>query len=310
MPNLLPLGVWGRVGPDVGPALEMVQGWATAVGTTVPTEVLEVWAASASGVPVLVWSRDASAPTGVAASYSGTTQAVTVTWTLPTPNKATSFEIKRADGSVAGTVDGALSTFVDVDPRALTGTYSVVGVINTTRSSSASSNSLSLANPPQSMAQTWDSVARGPSLSWAAPTYGRPDFYNVYRDGVFLIQVPGNQTGYTHASFPPSSTHLYAVTAVLTGTEGTAASVSVTRGSAFYTNLTWALVAGQDQFTWTLPAYGTPDSVDVQLNGSLLGTLAGNSTFYTHDHVPFGHYLFRAFFNGVGFFDHPMNLMS
>ncbi len=316
MPNMLPKGLWGEVGGEILAADEM---WASLPGTTAPRSVTQVWVGDDDGTPVQVWAISALAPTGVAASYTASSQTVTVSWTLPADSTADEWEVKRPDGTIAGSASGLATSFVDVDPVAVTGSYQVTGWLGGKTGGTAASNSLSLGNAAQTYSSTWQGApTHGPKLTWAAPTYGRPESYNLYISTTssgpwtLVASIGGGTTEYTYNGFPPNTTRYLQVRPVLSGTEGAVNTVNVTRGAADITNYAVnyhdnCLDGDFNRVSWTVPAYGQPDSYQVWLDGAYLGPLAGNATFWdTQPHWGDCHrYQIRAVFNGVGTFASP-----
>jgi hypothetical protein len=282
MPNLPGKGLFGP-GPAVGV-------WATMSGTT-PLPAVKVWCGDANGVPVLVWAATAGASTGVSASYSASPSTrVTVSWTNPSPVVADSYEIRRPDGSLAGTALRTDTTFYDNDPRPLSGSYIVRAILGASHADAAS-NSLNLSTAPQSLAGSWTGAANyGWSLTWSAPSWGAPDSYNVYANGALVANVL--TPGYVHRYVTPNSNINYTVAPVLSGVVGTATgNLNKTRGTAVVSNL--AITENGQNFaddnwydvTWSHPAYGAPDSYtlvvyDAGASSTVIAsvTLAGSTT--------------------------------
>lgn len=272
---------------------------------------IEAWASGPNGVPVLIWALNSSTATGVSASYSGTTQAVTVAWSVSGSVAAESWQITRADFSVAGNVAPGAVSFVDNDPRALTGSYKVQAIFGDGTGAQVASNSLALAAAPGTVTGTWSASQRGWSLAWSAPSYGRPDSYAIFANGVQVGSVAGNVTTWVHSWVTPSTATTYEVRAVLTGTMGAASTVVKTTGngsvgslngtmSGEYFSDLWAMT-----LTWTVPAYGTPDSYTIYNDGAQIGTAAGSATsFKTVPDAGSVHtYTVRANYTNVGAYD-------
>lgn len=232
MPNVPPKGLFGRVAPGQGAGLAAVDLVATLVGETTPRNVLEVWGAGADRVPILVWARAAESPSvAPVISYSQGTFDVTVNWTALDPLRSDGYEIRRPDGSLAGTATQFDTEFVDTATRALTGSYTVAGVLGgVVDGTPASSNSLSLAAAPASASGTWDNGGQYVALTWAQPSYGQPEAFHIYRNGAYIWEVPGYQLGFFDGDAPRGTQPTYTIYAVLSGTLGagrTTAAVNV-----------------------------------------------------------------------------------
>lgn len=223
MPNVPPLGVWGRVDNGIGTPTEMVDGVATLVGETTPRNVLEVWCGDSAGVPRLVWVRSVDGPSSVSAVYTGATPAkegkVTVSWVPSSPLRSDSYQVLRADGSLVGVASQFQTSMVDTGPRPVAGGYRVAGVlagvVDATPTVSASLNLTT--GPPTLSSLDGGELLR---LSWTVPTWGKPHGYQVYRDGGLYVSVDGSTTTYDDYGFVPGQTHTYQVFAVLSGVRG------------------------------------------------------------------------------------------
>lgn len=278
----------------------------------VPAGAQEAWAAAANGVPVLVWASGAQAPSGASASYSATTKAVTITWTNPAgPVKADSFDVKRADGSLVGSVTAPALTIVDDDPRPLTGSYTVTARLAGGSSTAVATNSLSLAANPGAVTGTFTTPSRGWAVAWSAPSYGAPDGYNVYGNGVLLVSVAGNVTGWTHKWVPAGTSITYEVRAVLAGVEGGRSSVTKVTGSGKATGVAANVSGnyGEDEYwltvSWTAPAYGAVDQYQIFQDSTLVATaLAGTTGVTLRPDAGRCHtYTVRSVYNNVGSYD-------
>lgn len=219
MPNVPGKGVWGRPdGAGIGAPTEMVEGVATLPATTAPLGITQVWIGGPTGTPVLVWSAVATPPTGASAAFSAPTQ-VTVSWVPASILAADSYLIKRPDGSTAGTaVGGSTTSFIDPDPRPLTGSYTVTAQLGSVSAAPVATNSLNLAAQTQSLAAT-NGLTNRVDLTWAHPTYGQPDLYLVYRDGVYLGPLGGNVTAWNDTSIGAGA-YTYSIVAQLSGQVG------------------------------------------------------------------------------------------
>lgn len=214
MPNLLPRGLWVRLPPDRGTPAEPLSLHATIPGESAPRVVTEVWCSGPNGVPQLVWSSGPGVPSGVSATYNNNGK-VTVAWTLPSPPGVDTWEIKRPDGTVVGSVLSGVSSIVDDAPRAQVGTYSVRGVLAGAYSAPVYSNSLNLTTAPGSVLASYDSGTQRTTVTWTAPAWGTPTAYEVRRNGTLLGSVAGNVLSFVDTSVFPGQLHVYTVTAKL-----------------------------------------------------------------------------------------------
>lgn len=237
MPNVLPKGLFGRPdGIGIGAPLPAASVHATLPAATALSTVLQVWASDATGVPILVWSSSASAPTGVTIAWTGQSQ-VTVTWTpAAAPNLAADrYEVRRPSGAIAGTVTpGTGNTFVDNAPEPVNGAYTVVAMLDTVSAAPVASNTLNLSVAVTSLAAVW--TVGTPSyahVTWVAPAYGMPAQYAIYRNGVFRQYIAGNLLVFDDTSAPRGQSNSYRVHPVLGGTaEGTGATIAVNTPAA------------------------------------------------------------------------------
>lgn len=187
MPNIPPLGLWGKPdGPSGGAPSAAVDLVASLPGATTPRNVLEVWCGDAGGVPRLVWARTPVGPSSATAAVTAYNGYVTISWTNPTPMARDRYEIKRTDGSIAGYALASDTSFVDLNPKSLNGPYTVTALLESVRAlTPAVTNALTLYDSPGSVSATYypnyvPSLEQV-SLSWTAPSYGRPRGYSLYR---------------------------------------------------------------------------------------------------------------------------------
>ncbi len=226
MPNVSPKGLWGRVGPDIGTPAAPVALHGTIPGENTPRTVREVWASGADGVPQLVWIAAPAAPTGVSAAYqnNGT---VVITWMLPSVPDVETYEVKRPNGTIVGTVSATTSTITDTSPQAVSGSYSVRGYLNGEYSAPAYSNSLNITTGPTSLAGSYSTSTLKTTLTWAAPALGTPTSYEVRRNGTLIGTVPGSTLSYVDAGVYPGELHTYSVTAKVNAASAGSAEVQV-----------------------------------------------------------------------------------
>lgn len=203
---------------------------ATLAGERTPRSVLEVWAAGADRVPKLVWIRDAESPSAATIAYSNPN--VNVSWTPLSPLRSDSYEVRRPDGSLAGTALQDAVAFVDSAPMALSGAYTVTGMIaGVADSTPRSSNSLNLTTAPQTPAAAFSTP--NVNVTWTAPSWGQPHFYHVYRNGVYQAQVVGTSLAWSDTNPPRGTQPTYTVYAVLSGTLSAGATTAAVNVPAF-----------------------------------------------------------------------------
>lgn len=233
MPNVAPRGWWGR--GSTGAAGEVTDAWVgdpDGTGEYVPIETVFCWD-EALGEYVVLWSRTAGSPVSAAASYqtSPGTQ-VTVEWVLPDPHLADSFNIRRPDGSLAGTVASSQTTFVDPDPRPLNGAYRVHGVLAGQQGPATLTNSLDLRLPPATVNTSVvdnGTASSSVTVTWTHNALGRPDQYAVYRDDTLVGTVSGTTLAFSDENPLRGQVSTYSVRARLSGVTsaiGTAASAT------------------------------------------------------------------------------------
>lgn len=225
MPNVSPKGLWARIPGSSGAPAEPVSLHATLPTETTPRAVIEVWASGADGVPHLVWIAGPTPPSGVSAAYSA--GAVTISWTVPTPANVTSYEVKRPNGTIVGTVSGSTTSIVDSSPVAMVGSYSVRGVLSGQYSDPAYSNSLDLTSGPVGLAASYSSSTNRTTLTWSAPGLGTPTRYEIYRGSTYLGYVSGSTLSYVDTSVFAGQNHTYTVTAKINSATAGSASVNV-----------------------------------------------------------------------------------
>lgn len=231
MPNIPPMGAYGApAGPSPGAATAVVDAVATLVGETTPRLVLEIWAAAADGVPKLVWVRSGAGPTSVAVSYVSASPPagghVHVTWVPLNPLKSDSYDVRRPDGSLVATVGQSVTVLDDPSPLPLNGGYSVSSKLGGLLGQSVASSALNLATAPTSFAAVlWSAPTPHPYISWQPPAWGTPHQYQLWRDGVLFVTLPGTTLAYDDFAFVPGAVHAYQVFAVLSGVKGGGTSV-------------------------------------------------------------------------------------
>lgn len=296
MPNVAPRGLFGRAqGVDTGPPSPAVEVVATGPGSTVPVPAVQVWASGPDGIPVLVWSATASPPTAAAAAYSGATGNVTITWTPAAVEAADTYTVKRADGSVAGSVGVGVNTLVDSSPRPLNGTYTVTASLGTVNAAPFATNSLTLAAAPASMSATFNAGTGNVDVVWTHPAYGAPHNYQVRRDGVaFTPNLSGTSVSFTDTTPPRGAQPVYLVYPMLSGFLASNASDVENVPAMVPTSVALTVPSPPPVqrvvLTWAAPASGVWTGFEVQKNVGGAGWVA---------HATVGSAVFTSTLDGV-----------
>lgn len=197
----------------------MVDGRGSVAGG-VPTQVLEVWVGDALGVPRLVWVNVTEGP-GAAVDFIRPNAHLSFT-VAPNPPRADFYEIRRPDGSIAGTAPIGATSFDDTAPRPLNGKYKIYANTATyTDVSPGSSGTLLWDVPPTTPGSTFNAGPGTMTLTWAQPGYGDPHQYNIYRAGVFQATVDGLLHTWTDPAPLRGTSTNYQVYAVLSGIQNT-----------------------------------------------------------------------------------------
>lgn len=232
MPNVPPMGLFGLVpGLSPGTPTEAVDVVATLVGETAPRNALEVWAtAPGSTVPKLVWSRAAGVPAApLTQTYNGGTGFVTVGWVAPNPTKQDSFDVKRPDGSLVGSVSAAATSIVDSAPLPLNGAYTVTARLAGLSGTPTATPTLNLAAAPGALTATFQDnrpASVKVHLVWSAPAYGNPHQYQIWRNGALYTTVAGTATTYDDLGVLFGSSPSYTVYPVLSGVRAAGSSTA------------------------------------------------------------------------------------
>jgi hypothetical protein len=219
-----------------------------------------------NGVWELIWAASATSPTGVAITY--TQGQVNVAITPSTPAIADSYNIYRPDGSLAGTIPyGPSPSFVDANPRPLTGSYTVFGVLNGAQApAGTTSNSLDLTLQARNLAGVL--VGSDVQLTWDPALAGSPDSWNVYRvvGGVPQLIVSNLiVTTYTDTNAAPGADHIYIVQPILSGIAGTTATINVQSPIGVPTSVTLVASGTSNlRLSWGAPSAGTPTGYEVE----------------------------------------------
>lgn len=225
MPNVPPRSLSGRsIDLGEGAATDAIDVVATLIGETTPRLALEVWAGDAAGVPQLVWARNTDGPAAATMTYLSGTPAsagkVRVSWTPLSPLRSDSYQIKRPDGSVAGTATQFATSFDDTAPRPLNGPYVLIALLaGVPDASPASTNTVNMSTGPASMLTPINGGSYW-RLQWTAPAWGKPHQYRVYRNGVLVTTLDGGTLSYDDTGWTPGVSSVYQVFAVESGVQG------------------------------------------------------------------------------------------
>lgn len=160
-------------------------------------------------------------PTVGSRSYATLGTVMSLAWTIPTLANADGFDVRRPDGSLAGTVavdDRTKGSYSMSDglPRPLSGSYTVSARKNATSGPVATFATLDLSTPPLSPAATYDG-SFWTIVSWAAPSWGLPDGYQIWRNGVLIDAVGPGFTVREDTAPPAGLNNGYQVVALLSG---------------------------------------------------------------------------------------------
>lgn len=253
--------------------------WATLPGQTLPVQVKEAWTALANGVPVLVWASQPKAPVSATAAYTHTpSPRVTVTWTLAVPPIAESYEIKRPDGSLAGTVGIGVTSYVDTAPRPLSGAYRVEATLAGAPNVGVATNSLDLGAPPI-LTAAW--AVSQVNLTWSHPAFGIPGNYQVERNGAPVSPLLAGVAASWQDTAPLRGTVTsYTLRVVLSGLNGGSDTENVNVPAVEVPTLQWAATNPPIQTlraTWSHPT-GERTGYEVQKNVGGAGWVA-HATF-------------------------------
>jgi hypothetical protein len=220
-----------------------------------------------NGAWQLLWSRSATSPTTVTIAY--TRGQVNVTWVPTSPSIVDTYNIYRPDGSGAGTVVAGTTSFVDVDPKPLSGAYTVKGVLGGVEAiTGTASNSLDLRLQAATLAavvETNGSV----TLNWTPAAVGAPDSWNLYTfstTGVYTLiaNIDGLVNTYNDPSAPAGVIVDYRLRPVLSGIEGTERGVTSGTPPKVPTSVVLAAVGASNlRLTW-VAATGTVTGYEVE----------------------------------------------
>lgn len=232
----------------------------------------------------IVWTATTTDALNPVATINGTE--VDITWDAPAPpdpEVATSYNVRRSDGSLVGSVAASGGSYLITDSQPLAGThaYTVRSLIDGVEYSSAVTNTVTLGVIPGSVTATVENegVDSNVKVEWSAAPGAVS--YNVYRtNGAFVGQ--GN-TVFTDTN-PVAGVGSYQVEAVVASGQvgGKKSSNSLTLAQA-PSSLTAAAPTGGDNvaLAWSVSGVGAHDQIQVVRGGSSLAYLARGTTSYT-----------------------------
>lgn len=194
-------------------------------------------------------------PTGVTATVSneGADSNVTVEWTGTVG--VTGYRVRNVAGTVVATVSDSTALFVDTNPVAGAGPYTVSSVLASGVEASANSNSLTLAQAPSSLTGTQD--GQKVTLSWSNANVGSHDQIQVVRGGASLAYLSRGATSYTDDPAPPGASSAYKVRAVISGNPGpysNTVNVCSTPNVPASVTLAATTTIGQLKLSWANPS--------------------------------------------------------
>lgn len=248
-----------------------------------------VWVYSA-GSWRIVWAATATAALNPVATINGT--AVDVTFDAPAgttddPEAATSYNVRRSDGSLVGSVTAVGGSYLVTDSLPLVGThaYTVWSLIHGVEYTSAVTNTVTLGVVPGTPTATTSNVGTDTNVTVVYGIAPGAVAYNIYNvNGTFAGQPnPVNNTVFTDFN-PVAGVGGYSVEAVLAnGHPGPMnESNSLTLAQAPSSLVAAAPVNGDDvALTWSVAGVGDHDQIQVVRGGSSLVYLAAGATSYT-----------------------------
>ena len=287
MPNVAPRGLFGNVAGAWKPALSVL---AVLDGETAftPAKFVYAWCAATNKWEV-IWGKDISKPLTVTAAYltDGTTS-VKVDWTLPTPNVAWKWRVRRPDGSVVGdSASSTVTTMTDLTPLAGIGTYTVSGIDQlNNESAQVASNSLDINLKPATATATL--VGDDLKVDWTLGPQGQPDGWMVW-DAINAVwasgQLAGTARSFTVTGLSPGNAYWFAVYPFISGwvsADGNRGTNTNTASTGIPANVptsvtlaainppaTGAASADQIQLSWVAPTGGvTAYEVESSTNGT------------------------------------------
>jgi hypothetical protein len=220
MPNVAPRGLFGNVAgawkSAGGVSAILVDG-----GPWTPAKFVYAWC-DATNKWEVIWGKDISVPLTPVATYltDGTTS-VKVDWTLPSPNVAYKWRVRRPDGTTVGdTASSLITTLTDLTPNTVAGTYKVSGIDQLGNESAqvaapAVVISLQPATATATLSGTDDMV-----VAWTTGSQGQPDGWMVYNvtDAVWSSgQLAATARSFTATNLGRGKAYVFAVYPFISG---------------------------------------------------------------------------------------------
>lgn len=283
--------------------------WVHRSGSWVTAE--RVWAFSA-GSWRLVWADTATPAVNPLAALQGD-NTVDITWDAPAgspadPEVATSYNVRRSDNSLVGSVSatGGSYSVTDSLPLPFTNAYTIVSLISGVEYTSNTTNTLTLGIITGAPVATTSNVGTDTNVTvtWtAAPGAASYNVFNV--NGSFV----GNTASLTFTDTNPAASQFtpargYIVTPVMAnGMTGQPIESNVLTLAGAPTSLTASAPTSGDNvaLAWSVASVGVHDQIQVVRGGSSLVFLAAGSTSYTDTNAREGtveSYQVRALISG------------
>lgn len=238
-----------------------------------------VWVYSA-GSWRIVWAATATAALNPVATINGT--AVDVTFDAPAgttddPEAATSYSVRRSDGSLVGSVTAVGGSYLVTDSLPLVGThaYTVWSLIGGVEYTSAVTNTVTLGVIPGTPTAATSNVGTNTNVTvtWGAAP-GAVSYNVKNASGTFL----GNTASLTFTDTNPApGVGGYSVKAVLangdTGPLNESNSLTLAQAPTSV-----APVGGDGFYDWSLATAGDHDDVQALVNGVVVETMPAGTT--------------------------------
>ena len=189
----------------------------------------------------------------------------------------------RRNGLLIATLAGAATTFQD-QPGSGSHQWSILGVLQSVSSSEVVCNGTVVPLAPSNL--VCSTSGANVDLSWS-----NPQSYSsliVSRDGLDVATLSGVST--TYGENPGPGSFSYSIRAIAGGVESTSVSCGVIRNPQSVSNLDCQFSGSTATLIWSPEAGLT--SILVERNGSLIGTLAGDASFYQENSPPSGQVLY------------------
>ena len=283
MPLFPPNVAYGRVSSAWS---EWATPWVYRSGTWVTAE--RVWAFSA-GSWRLVWADTATPAVNPLAVLQSFNDTVDITWDAPAgstadPEVATSYDVRRFDNSLVGSVLAAGGSYSVTDSKPFAGThaYTIWSLIDGVQYTSINTNTVTVAPAPTGIVATASNVGVDTNIDLVWNDSPGAASYNVYQpSGQFVGSTFGLSFQDTN---PQPGIGGYIVEALAlggsVGGQGTSNSLTLAQAP---TSLTAGAPTSGDNvaLAWSVASVGVHDQLQVVRGGFSLAVLAAGSTSYT-----------------------------